>query len=204
MGAVMSAEAQVQATEDNWAFPPAEGWTFEQVKDLELPFDWELVDGMIVVRGRAKYWHGKVRDKISRTLENAQPESLSVVTESCVMLDEQNVRVPDVMVHDRTGLSFFEMECVPVAKLVLVVEVVSPGSRSVDRVHKPAEFAAAKVPYYWRVELERDNQLAVHEYWLNADTLSYFPAPSHPVHRRELATDFPYPVKIDLTELTRF
>lgn len=70
------------------------------------------------------------------------------------MLDEQNVRVPDVMVHDRTGLSFFEMECVPVAKLVLVVEVVSPGSRSVDRVHKPAEFAAAKVPYYWRVETE--------------------------------------------------
>ncbi|MGY1436398.1 Uma2 family endonuclease [Streptomyces reniochalinae] len=58
----------------------------------------------------------------------------------------------------------------PISNVTLAVEVVSPGSRSQDRVLKPAQYAAAKVPYFWRAELERDNHLAVHEYWLNADT----------------------------------
>lgn len=92
----------------------------------------------------------------------------------------------------------------PLPRCSWPVEVVSHGSRKVDRFFKPAQYAQAKVPYYWRVELERDQQIAVHEYWLNSDTLSYFPAPSHPVHRRELNTDQPFPVKIDLAELTRF
>jgi Uma2 family endonuclease len=38
------------------------------------------------------------------------------------------------------------------ADVGLVVEVVSPSSRTMDRVLKPAQFAAAGVPWYWRVE----------------------------------------------------
>ncbi|MEU0207218.1 hypothetical protein ABZ235_02685 [Streptomyces canus] len=44
------------------------------------------------------------------------------------------------------------------------------------------------------MELDRDQKLAVHEYWLNADTLAYFPAPSHPVHHDRLVTELPFPV----------
>ncbi|GAA2062016.1 hypothetical protein GCM10009801_04790 [Streptomyces albiaxialis] len=69
---------------------------------------------------------------------------------------------------------------------------------------KPAQYAAAKIPYYWRVELERDEQIAVHEYWLNADTFSYIPRPERPAHRRELVTEHPFPLKIDLAALTGF
>ncbi|WP_267886547.1 hypothetical protein [Streptomyces sp. WM6386] len=33
------------ATEETWMFPPIDGWAFDEVTDLEVPFDWELVDG---------------------------------------------------------------------------------------------------------------------------------------------------------------
>lgn len=38
----------------------------------------------------------------------------------------------------------------------LVVEVVSPGSRTTDRVAKPRGYAAAGIPLFWRVETEPD------------------------------------------------
>ncbi|MFJ8629290.1 Uma2 family endonuclease [Streptomyces sp. NPDC093568] len=192
------------ATEDTWMIPPARGWTFDQVKHLELPFDWELVDGKIVLRGRTKFWHNRVRDKLAAALEAARTEPYQVVSEQCVMVDDQNTPKPDAIAFDPRTLNFFETECIPVAKVSLAVEVVSPGSRQDDRVRKPALFAANKVPFYWRVELDRDQRLAVHEYWLNADTLAYFPAPSHPVHQDKLITELPFPVEIDLDALVGF
>ncbi|EPH39747.1 hypothetical protein ABT390_24705 [Streptomyces aurantiacus] len=48
----MTTNRQGHATEETWMFPPADGWTFDQVKHLELPFDWELADGVVVVRER--------------------------------------------------------------------------------------------------------------------------------------------------------
>ncbi|MEJ8671514.1 Uma2 family endonuclease [Streptomyces sp. NBC_01614] len=192
------------ATEQTWMFPPADGWSFDQVKDLELPFDWELVDGVITPRARTRLWHNYVRHGLARALKSARTESYRVVCAQCVMVDDRNTPKPDLIVFDRTGLDFFETECVPVKKVILAVEVVSPGSRQDDRVRKPALFAAHRVPYYWRVELDRDQKLAVHEYWLNADTLTYFPAPSHPVHHDKLGTELPFPIGIDLDALVGF
>lgn len=200
----MTTPQQGRATEDTWMFPPADGWTFDQVKHLELPFDWELVDGRIVVRGQTKFWHNRVRDEIVAALKAARTEPYEVVAEQYVMVDDQNTPKPDAIVFDPRQLNFFEVECVPVGKVSLVVEVVSPGSRQDDRVRKPALFSANKIPYYWRVELDRDQKLAVHEYRLNADTLSYFPAPSHPVHHDKLVTELPFPIEIDLDALLGF
>ncbi|MCC9312284.1 hypothetical protein LN042_35370 [Kitasatospora sp. RB6PN24] len=41
----------------DWMNPPGRRWTYEQVKDLDLPFDFELVDGEIGPRGMTGYWH---------------------------------------------------------------------------------------------------------------------------------------------------
>ncbi|MCI3271747.1 Uma2 family endonuclease [Streptomyces cylindrosporus] len=178
----MATPQQGRATEDTWMFPPTEGWSFDQVKHLELPFDWELVDGVIAARGQTNVWHNEVRDGIAGALKAARTQPYRVLNEQCVIVDDRNVAKPDVM----------------------VVEVVSPGSRRADRVSKPALFAGAKVPCYWRVELDRDGKLAVHEYWLNADTHSYIPAPMHPVHHDKLVTEVPFPVEIDLDALLEF
>ncbi|NGO73012.1 Uma2 family endonuclease [Streptomyces boncukensis] len=204
MGAVMAAEAPARATDEHWAFPPGEGWTFDQAQELDLPFDWELVDGMIVVRGQAKVWHSRVQRKLANALEDAQVEPYEVDLETCVVLDRYNARKPDMIVYDGTGMDLNDAPHVPVAAVVLAIEVVSPGSRVQDRDFKPVQYATAEIPYYWRVEQERDNQIAVHEYWLNTETRTYFPRPERPVHRRELITEHPFPVKIDLAALTSF
>ncbi len=193
-----------QANAENWMFPPSGGWTSSQVKGLDLPFDWELVDGVIVARGQTKFWHNDVRDGLLEALKAQRVQPLKVTAEQCVLVDEYNTPKPDIIVFDPTGLDYFELECIPLDKLSLIVEVVSPGSRQDDRVRKPALFAAHKVPCYWRVELDRDQKLAVHEYWLNADTLAYFPAPMHPVHHDKLVTRLPFPIEIDLNELLGF
>ncbi len=41
---------------------------------------------------------------------------------------------------------------IPPADVLLVVEVVSPSSVTTDRITKPAQYAAAGIPAYWRVE----------------------------------------------------
>jgi Uma2 family endonuclease len=188
-----------QATPDNWMIPPADGWTFDQVKDLDLPFDWELMDGVIMPRGQTKMWHDIVREGLLLNLASAVPDTHRVNVERCVMLDERTVVKPDVVVFDKRSITnIFEAECTPVQAVALAIEVVSPGSRSEDRIRKPARFAEAGVPCYWQVELERDNQLAVHEYWLHADARTYIPAPMHPVHHDKLVTEVPFPIDIDL------
>jgi len=46
------------------------------------------------------------------------------------------------------------LETVADIDVVLAVEVVSPGSVRVDRMHKLAEYAEAAIPHYWIVDIE--------------------------------------------------
>ncbi|MBQ0986139.1 Uma2 family endonuclease [Streptomyces sp. F63] len=190
-----------KATPDTWMYPPQEGWTYEQVKDLDLPFDWDLVDGNIVVRGMTSWWHNRVRDRSYHRLESLVQEPFTVATDQCVLVDDYNPAKPDVVVFDERDLDLFSLECVPAEKVSLVVEVVSPGSRQDDRVRKPAMFAQVKVPYYWRVERGEDGLPEVHELWLHRDLGTSIPAPTYPTHTGKLSTDFPFPVSIDLAGL---
>ncbi|SNX64601.1 hypothetical protein SAMN06272735_6429 [Streptomyces sp. TLI_55] len=89
----------------------------------------DLVDGRIVVRGRGKVWHNSVRDGLRGDLDAAATEPYKVVGVQCVRGDEQNTATPDVTVFDPRELDFFEAAWVPVGKVALVVEVVSPVSR---------------------------------------------------------------------------
>lgn len=200
----MIAERLEKATPENWMFPPAEGWTVDQVEDLELPFDWELVDGVVVVRGRTVLWHNHVRSRIERRLAECLQEPYDVVAEQCVLIDKYNPPVPDVVVYDKRGIDLFEAKYIPVEKAVLVVEVVSPGSRQDDRVRKPAMYAAAGVKNYWRVERGEDGLPEVHEFWLHSETGQYISAFDRPVHTRKLETDRPFSVVIDLASLVGF
>lgn len=197
----MIAERLEKATPENWMFPPEKGWTVDLVEDLELPVDWELVDGMIVVRGRPVLWHNMMRAGIERRLNDCLQEPYAVLSEQCVLIDKYNPPVPDVVVFDKRGIDIMEAKHILVEKVVLMVEVVSPGSQQDDRVRKPALYASAGVPCYWRVERGEDGLPQVHEYWLNTDTGVYIPRPVRPCHTSKLETDQPFPVTIDLGSL---
>ncbi|OEV03330.1 hypothetical protein AN216_12365 [Streptomyces oceani] len=198
----MTAERQERATPDTWMCPPEDGWTYDQVKDLELPFDWELVDGIIVTRGMTKFWHDQVRDNLCAALRQAKRDPCGINVERCVMVDEHNIIKPDIVVYDKTGLDVFTLECLPVEHVALVAEVVSPGSRSEDRFRKPGMLGERGVPYYWCVERGADGVPEVHEFWRHHE-MGVLAPPDHPRHRTRLKTEVPFPVEVDLASLVQ-
>ncbi|MFJ8471935.1 Uma2 family endonuclease [Kitasatospora sp. NPDC094011] len=193
----MSAVREVAMTAEpiDWKLPPSQGWTYEQARIMDLPSDWELVDGAVVVRGQTKWWHDQVRDQLFAELRAARVAPYVVNVERCVLLDEYNAAKPDVAVFDKTGLDFFELECTPPESVVLAVEVVSPGSKAADRFRKPGQYAEKGIPSYWRVERGIDNLPIVHEFHRDEEKGVYLPVEQH---EGVLRTSVPYPVEIDL------
>jgi Uma2 family endonuclease len=67
-----------------------------------------------------------------------------------VLVDVDTTREPDAMiVHSPAALDhhFCKAE-----QVLVVVEIVSPGTRRRDRFEKPALYASAGIPHYWRIE----------------------------------------------------
>ncbi len=182
----------------DWTNPPSRGWTYEQAQKFDLPFEWDLVDGVLVIRGRTNFWHDQVRDALSRALHGARSAPYAVNAERCVLVDDYNPAKPDVVVYDKTGLDVFELECLPSESVVLAIEVVSPGSRSDDRFGRPGMYAEAGIPYFWRVERGEDSLPVVHEFHRDGEKGVYLPVAEH---TGLLRTALPYPVEIDLKQV---
>ncbi|WP_344622022.1 Uma2 family endonuclease [Kitasatospora arboriphila] len=196
----MSAAREVAMTAEpiDRNHPLSQEWTYEQVKDLDLPFEWDLVDGIIMVRGQTNLWHDQVRSAVERALFAGRTAPYSVLPERCVLLDPENTTKPDVVVFDKTGIDVFELECLPPEAVVLMVEVVSHGTRANDRFRKPGQYAEKKIPSYWRVERSDDGLPVVHEFRLDEEQGVYLPVA---VHEGLLVTAVPFPVEIDLKQV---
>jgi Uma2 family endonuclease len=201
MGALMTEQRPVKATPETWMVPPEDGWTYDQVKDLDVPFEWELVAGRIMPRGQTKMWHDRVRNEMYFRLRSVRRAPLIVDAERCVMLSPDTVLKPDIVVYDGTGENIFTQDCTPVEKVKLVVEVVSPGSRIDDTFTKPGLLGEAKVPCYWRVDRGKNNLPEVHEFWWHYEAGTFAPAPDRTTHRGKLKTDVPFSIEIDLASL---
>jgi Uma2 family endonuclease len=82
------------------------------------------------------------------------------------------------------------------ADFALLVEVVSPTSTGMDRVLKPAEYAAAGIPFFWRVEIEPAVEVISYELSDGAyrETVR--------ATEGSVAMPAPYPVVIDVPALS--
>jgi Uma2 family endonuclease len=98
------------------------------------------------------------------------PAEFRPVTAVGVLVDARSTLEPDVVLTlaDAPG----EVHYLTPDQVVVVVEVVSPGTRRRDRLEKPADYAAAGVTYYWRVE---QDPVHVYAYELGPDGI-YQPA----------------------------
>ncbi|MFT4189600.1 MAG: Uma2 family endonuclease [Aeromicrobium sp.] len=103
----------------------------------------EWVDGEVVVNPPPSYHHQRSSLRIARILEDALP-SLFVVEAAGIRLPGNRERIPDIMVLDREP----EGPYVDYAA-VLVVEILSPSTRTEDTVRKSAEYLAGDVGQYW-------------------------------------------------------
>ncbi|MEV0459066.1 Uma2 family endonuclease [Catellatospora methionotrophica] len=124
----------------------------------------ELVDGVLHVMTPPTARHQIVMMRLVTSLLRRCPEHLTALHEQEIRLADDHRRNPDVLVvrRDAVNLDWFSF---PPKAVLLAVEIVSPGTQTADRKHKPAEYADAGIPCYWRIEPLPE--LAVHTYQLD-------------------------------------
>ena len=182
----------------DWLIAPAQGWTADDLDRLpeEAP-RCELLDGALIVMSPQRHFHARVVRRLSNALEILAPPGWELDTEMAVRLDHHNQPEPDVVAvypHVAPGRdkTWYRPD-----EVALVVEVVSPESRTRDRTVKPWKYAAAGIPHFWRVE-EEAGAPVVHLFALDATRREYVAAG---VARQKLSLDRPFPIDLDLGEL---
>lgn len=155
----------------------------------------EVVDGRIIVSPSPTRIHQRLNRRLADALESLCPVDLQLDYDIAIRLADVrlHVRCPDIVIY-RADLD--EGATLRPEHVTLAVEIVSPGSVITDRVDKPAEFAAAGIPHYWRVELD---SLEVHTHAVPTNR-GYRQLD---MHRARLVTDRPFPVDVDLAALLR-
>jgi Uma2 family endonuclease len=135
-------------------------WTAEEWLELNEASDgnrYELLDGSLLVSPPPSKIHQYVADELRGVLKAAAPEGFRVVSAAGAQVSSTTILIPDVLVMTATG--FRAPDPTDAAEVRLAVEVVSPSSISKDRVLKPAKYATAGVPHYWRVELDGSSNI---------------------------------------------
>jgi Uma2 family endonuclease len=136
----------------------------------------EVVDGAVVVSPSPRRPHQRVVRKLANVLEAACPPHLAVDIDVDLRLRDVPLlnRRPGIVVYDS---SLPDDQVLRPAHCLLVVEVMSPGSVTTDRIDKPAEYSAVGTGHFWRVEFDDDEQkLTVFRYQLDPTTRTYSPA----------------------------
>jgi len=137
---------------------PPDLMTLEQWDALEVShtWRWELSEGSIIMSPRPQLSHQRISRQLTRLLQDHLPDGLEALPEIEVTTKASfppSVRDPDISVI-RSHAVHGRMVRVPAADVALVVEIVSPGSRSMDHVMKLYEYAKAGIEHYWIVDAE--------------------------------------------------
>jgi Uma2 family endonuclease len=142
-------------------------WTPDDVEALPDSGDharFEVFEGGVLVvspapgvaHQRASYWlHQALAEAAARA--SAETEVLEAVN---IAMPGNKLLVPDVVVVSADAIDETTTR-IPSNAVLAVVEVVSPSTISIDRAIKPAMYAEAGIPVYWRVELPGSPRVVV-------------------------------------------
>jgi Uma2 family endonuclease len=126
--------------------------TLEQWSNLDEDVEGELVDGFLEEEEMPSLLHELVVSWLIRALYDwAQRRGGWVASsETKIAVGPRRGRKPDVSVYLKGGKPSLHETLVRVAPH-LVIEVTSPRPRDVrrDRIDKLADYAHARIPYYW-------------------------------------------------------
>jgi Uma2 family endonuclease len=154
------------------SLPDRQVWTIDDL--LSMPDDghrYEIFDGSLLLSPAPPKQHQAAADRLRDALQAAAPDGVEVITATAVDISATSPKlgiqapVPDLVVAapgvwDGPGLYVLP------PRVLLLVEVESPRT-SRDRVLKPALYAAAGIPAYWRVELDGPQVPAIVTYVLD-------------------------------------
>jgi len=137
-----------------------ERWTAQRALALlpESPVIFEVIDGSLLVSPRPNTDHQRALRELGYLLNHAaRPADLEVFPEINVVLDEDLFHPDLVAVHrDGEKRTWFDE-----THVVMVVEIMSPSSRRLDRHTRPKRYAEARIPYYLRVEFRGDDAVMI-------------------------------------------
>ncbi|WP_435207278.1 Uma2 family endonuclease [Micromonospora sp. bgisy143] len=110
----------------------------------------ELVDGVVQVPPLPTLGHQDLSSLLYLWLRSHAPIGLRAAQAIGIAFSRNTVRRPDVLLCQASVPS--NRYLLRPEDVMLAVEIVSPGTRRIDRFAKPGEYAAAGIPYYWRIE----------------------------------------------------
>ncbi len=135
----------------------SQDWTIERWR--ELPADgnrYELVDGQLLVTPSPAFPHQRAVFELARLIADyvdGADIGLTMIAPADVEYDDRTVVQPDLfvapLVNGRKPRSYAEF-----GPLLLVVEILSPGSARADRVTKLRLYQRERVAEYWIVDLD--------------------------------------------------
>lgn len=169
--------------------------TIEDV--LALPQDAprvELRDGVMIVVPSPTIGHQDISFMLSAWLRRHSPATYRPSAAVGVAVDIDTTLEPDVVLLLREGIEsnnhYFRPE-----QVVLAVEIVSPSTRRRDRLEKPALYADAGIPHFWRIE--QDPHVHVFAYSLDKDRRYQLVADSDD----KIVLAEPFPIELAIADL---
>jgi Uma2 family endonuclease len=157
----------------------------------------ELIDGTISIPAPQKKWHSHLVTALCRELDRQTPNGFRAQIGMAVELGRWLMPVPDLLVvtaaafyREKPSRYYFAED------VILAIEIVSPDSEERDRDTKPAKYAKARIPHYWRVE-RQDAAAVVYAYELDPASNSYGLVG---IFHDRLRVSVPFPIDIDLTD----
>ncbi|WP_219412374.1 Uma2 family endonuclease [Pseudonocardia nigra] len=164
---------------------------------------YELQEGSIVMAPSPVPEHQLCQHALQLQLHDQVPPHLRIVPAVDIDLELAApsapgwVRIPDLAIVTLAGLERRRADggLLRAGEVVLVVEILSPGSVRTDRLIKHDEYADAGIPHYWMIEFEeRVSLTACHR----AGEFGY--ADAAPVTGTFTAEE-PFPVRLELDRL---
>ncbi|MDH6143798.1 MULTISPECIES: Uma2 family endonuclease [Kitasatospora] len=180
----------------DWMHQPITAAEYDSLPE-ELCADIEIVDGMVVMSPSATPRHNRIARLLANALDTASPAEWFADSDFDVRLQDIPLtnRCPDIVVYQADKIDARPMRP---QYILLVVEVVSPGSETTDRVFKPLQYAQAGIRYYWRVEQVTGPEPKVFTYELDPETMSYR---ATEVFTGLVKATAPFQIDVDLTGL---
>lgn len=144
--------------------PPAHLLTVAEYAELDETESGytELLEGRLLMSPSPVPDHNIASLELAVQLRPKVPDHLEVIQDVDVDLelapsDQPGFsRRPDLIVTQRTARQRVRETggMIRAAEVLVVVEIVSPGSRRTDHVAKRSEYADAGIPHYWIVDID--------------------------------------------------
>ncbi|WP_017626770.1 Uma2 family endonuclease [Nocardiopsis chromatogenes] len=166
-----------------------DSWSEEQCAGIEI------VDGMVVVSPSASKRHNRPARILANALDDAAGPDWNADTDFDIRLQDVPLtnRRPDVAVYRADTL---DVTPTRPEHLLLVVEVVSPGSETTDRVVKVSQYAESGIPFYWRIEHPATGVPITYTYILDPAMKAYREGE---MFTGAIKASVPFPVTVDLS-----